>query len=42
MTDSHVAARQVEPYRALALHDGPLVVDLIKLTLTDACWPAGR
>jgi DNA-binding response OmpR family regulator len=33
VTDSHANARELEPYRALVLHDEPLVVDLIKLTL---------
>lgn len=34
MTDSNVNAPEVEPYRALVLHEEPLIVDLVKLTLT--------
>ena len=33
MTDGHVSAPGAEPRRALVLHDRPLVVDLIELTL---------
>jgi two-component system OmpR family response regulator len=40
MTDSHVSAPEVEPYRALVLHEEPVVVDLIKLTLTHGAFVA--
>ncbi len=33
MTDSQVKAAEVAPRRALVLHDPPLVVDLVTLTL---------
>ena len=33
MTEGHVSAREIEAHRALVLHDQPLVVDLIELTL---------
>ena len=33
MSEGHVQAREIEAHRALVLHDQPLVVDLIELTL---------
>jgi DNA-binding response OmpR family regulator len=44
MTDGDVSAPGVEPRRALVLHDRPLVVDLIELTLNHGMFvvsPAG-
>jgi hypothetical protein len=38
MTDSHVSAPEAEPYGALVLHEEPVVVDLIKLTLTHGAF----